>query len=38
VFVVFLMGNITDWRTAAGINAALPVITVLYALLVKYKS
>ncbi|PNF29285.1 hypothetical protein B7P43_G08957 [Cryptotermes secundus] len=33
VFVVFLMGNITDWRTAAGMNAALPIITVLYTLM-----
>ncbi|PSN40576.1 hypothetical protein C0J52_10778 [Blattella germanica] len=32
-FVVFLMGNVTHWRTAAGINAALPIFTVLYVLL-----
>jgi len=35
VFVVFLMGNITDWRTAAGTNAALPLFTVLYILMVR---
>lgn len=33
VFVVFLMGNIIDWRTVAGINAALPIFTVLYVLM-----
>ena len=35
VFVVFLMGNVIDWRTAAGINTALPIFTVLYVLLVR---
>jgi hypothetical protein len=29
-FVVYLMGNVTTWRIAAGISAALPVITALY--------
>jgi hypothetical protein len=38
VFVVFFMGTITDWRSAAGINAALPIFTALYVLLVGYPS
>ena len=29
------MGNVTDWRTTAGVNAALPVFTVLYVLMVR---
>ena len=29
-FVVYLMGNLTTWRIAAGISACLPVITALY--------
>jgi hypothetical protein len=29
-FVVYLMGNVTTWRIAAGISASLPVITALY--------
>ena len=29
-FVVYLMGNLTTWRTAAAISASLPVITALY--------
>jgi hypothetical protein len=29
-FVVYLMGNLTTWRTAAAISACLPVITALY--------
>jgi hypothetical protein len=29
-FVVYLMGNVTTWRIAAGITASLPVITALY--------
>ncbi|PSN40580.1 hypothetical protein C0J52_10775 [Blattella germanica] len=29
-FVVYLMGNVTDWRTAAGISAAVPIITAIY--------
>ncbi|KAJ9579587.1 hypothetical protein L9F63_004772, partial [Diploptera punctata] len=33
VFVVYLMGNVVYWKTAAGINAALPVLTILYVLL-----
>ncbi|KDR09649.1 Solute carrier family 2, facilitated glucose transporter member 6, partial [Zootermopsis nevadensis] len=33
VFVVFLMGNITDWRSVAGINAALPIFTICYVVL-----
>jgi hypothetical protein len=28
------MDNVTDWRTGAGINAALPLFTVLYVLMV----
>jgi hypothetical protein len=34
-FAVFLMGHITDWRTAAGINAALRIFTALYIMLVR---
>jgi hypothetical protein len=34
VFVIYLLGNLTDWRTVAGISAAMPVITALYALMV----
>ncbi|XP_069673780.1 facilitated trehalose transporter Tret1-like [Periplaneta americana] len=33
VFLVFLMGNLTDWRSVAGISAVMPIITVLYVLL-----
>jgi hypothetical protein len=29
-FIVYLMGNVTTWRTAAAISASLPVITALY--------
>jgi hypothetical protein len=29
-FVVYLMGNMTTWRIAAGISASLPIITALY--------
>jgi hypothetical protein len=29
-FVVYLMGNVTTWRIAAGISASLPVITAIY--------
>jgi hypothetical protein len=29
-FVVYLMGNVTTWRIAAGISASLPIITALY--------
>ncbi|KAJ9579588.1 hypothetical protein L9F63_004773, partial [Diploptera punctata] len=29
-FVVYLLGNVTGWRTAAAISAALPIITALF--------
>ncbi|KAJ9579589.1 hypothetical protein L9F63_004774, partial [Diploptera punctata] len=29
-FVIYLLGNITDWRTAAGISAIIPIMTALY--------
>jgi hypothetical protein len=28
--LVYLINNLTDWRTAAALNAVLPVFTVLY--------
>jgi hypothetical protein len=28
--LVYVINNLTDWRTAAALNAALPVFTVLY--------
>ncbi|XP_023711910.1 facilitated trehalose transporter Tret1 isoform X2 [Cryptotermes secundus] len=29
-FLVYLTSNVTDWRTQAGLNAALPIIAFLY--------
>jgi hypothetical protein len=37
-FVVYLMGNVTTWRIAAGISASIPVITALYVTQVRQHS
>ena len=35
-FLEYLFGSLTDWRTAAGINAPLPIFTAIYIALVLY--
>lgn len=33
-FLEYLFGSLTDWRTAAGISASIPIFTAIYIALV----
>lgn len=35
-FLEYLFGSLTDWRTAAGISASIPIFTAIYVALVLY--
>ena len=35
-FLEYLFGSLTDWRTAAGISASIPIFTAIYIALVLY--
>jgi hypothetical protein len=35
-FLEYLFGSLTDWRTAAGISASIPIFTAIYIALVRY--